>query len=673
MFFCAFIFIVVSSPLNAQILVSDFRLSASQDVTHLRIEYSTSYNTLLNDSLTYSLWKGRHAIHVSQINQKFGQNFKVTQTENGFFLEGADSSLQIHIEEDTYNFALISVKRISKAAERLDDCIELKSQEVSWYGGPQQRLQYWPVDKLTFDDYSYVTKQVDNCAIAERYWLNSVGLFIYVDAEAPLFLNQVASKTLCLTAQKKLPYYAHDNEPISFNYKIGIASDARKAHMQAIGRFLKKPSGVPDEQMIRHPIWSTWARYYRPINDSILHIFSDEILQYQFNNSQLEIDDFWEPCYGATEFDTNKFPNMKTTTDLLKRKGFRVTLWVHPFINKVCEPYYTNALNNGYLVLDTNNNASTQWWNSGPGEAAYVDFTKPAAAKWFTDKLTTLLDATGIDSIKFDAGESSFSPADPVLNATKKSHPLAITTAYLNTISAFGSMIEVRSGFRNQHLPVFLRINDKDSDWSWDNGLPTLVTTLLVLNMVGYPLLLPDMIGGNGYGNNPPNKELFLRWLQANVFMPSLQFSFVPWQFDDETVALSRKFTDLHAQYTDIIMERFRLAARNGDPVNPPIWWIDPDDRVAQLINDEFLLGENILVAPVLQEGKFSRDIYLPRGKWVSQTGECYNGPVWLKDYPADLSVLPYFIKSGSVTAKNCFSLIVVGFSVIMYVTQKFN
>lgn len=315
----------------------------------------------------------QHAVHVSQINQKFGQNFRFTRTENGLILSGSDSSVQFRIEEDTNTFALISVERSTKIAERLDDCIELKSQEISWYGGPQQRYQYWPVDNLTFNDYSYVTKQVDNCAIAERYWLNSKGIFIYIDKEAPLFLNQIATKSLCLTVEKKLPYYAHDNETISFDYKIGIASDARKAHMVAIDRFLKKPTALPDELMVRHPIWSTWARYYRPINESILHSFTDEILQYQFNNSQVEIDDFWEICYGSTEFDTNKFPNMKALTDSLKTKGFRVSLWVHPFINKVCEPYHTNALNSGHLVLDQNNDSSTQWWNSEPGEASYID------------------------------------------------------------------------------------------------------------------------------------------------------------------------------------------------------------------------------------------------------------------------------------------------------------
>lgn len=97
------------------------------------------------------------------------------------------------------------------------------------------------------------------------------------------------------------------------------------------------------------------------------------------------------------------------------------------------------------------------------------------------------------------------------------------------------------------------------------------MTTLLQLNMVGYPLVLPDMIGGNGYNNRPPSKEMFIRWLQANVFMPSLQYSFVPWNYDDETIAISHTFTDLHAKYTDVIMERFKKASQSGDPVNPPM------------------------------------------------------------------------------------------------------
>lgn len=311
---------------------------------------------------------------MSQIKQEFGQNFKRTRTEHGFLFDGTVSSLEFRIEEDTRSFALISILRTSTINVPLQDCFRLKSSEVSWYGGPQQHRQYWPIDRLSFNDYSYVTKQADNCGVAERYWLNSRGVFIYVEQEAPLFLNQQPMESLCLTVEKKLPYFTHDNDPIDFNYKIGIGLDAREAHMAAIDRFLKKPSGYPDERMVRYPIWSTWARNYRNINDTVLQNFADEILFHKFNNSQIDVDDGWEICYGSNEFNTDKFPNMKALTDSLKSKGFRVTLWIHPFINKNCEPYYTNALNRGYFVLNHDNDPSAQWWNSGDAyEAAYVD------------------------------------------------------------------------------------------------------------------------------------------------------------------------------------------------------------------------------------------------------------------------------------------------------------
>lgn len=171
------------------------------------------------------------------------------------------------------------------------------------------------------------------------------------------------------------------------------------------------------------------------------------------------------------------------------------------------------------------------------------------------------------------------------MNSTIDLHPNALTRAYVRTVSKFGPLVEVRSGQGTQDEPIFVRMIDKDSEWGFNNGIPTLITTLLQLNIVGYPFILPDMIGGNGYGKLP-TKELFIRWLQANVFMPSLQFSYVPWDYDTETIEISRNFTKLHDDFTDIILEQLRIATRTGEPVNPPIWWVDPDDEVAQAIDD---------------------------------------------------------------------------------------
>lgn len=93
------------------------------------------------------------------------------------------------------------------------------------------------------------------------------------------------------------------------------------------------------------------------------------------------------------------------------------------------------------------------------------------------------------------------------------------------------------------------------------------------------------MIGGNGY-NGAPSEELFIRWLQANTFMPSLQFSYVPWDYSAQTIEISKKFTALHSQYTDEIMKAMQKAVDHGELVNPPLWWLDPHDRVAWQIDD---------------------------------------------------------------------------------------
>ncbi|KAK7870752.1 hypothetical protein R5R35_009900 [Gryllus longicercus] len=253
----------------------------------------------------------------------------------------------------------------------------------------------------------------------------------------------------------------------------------------------------------------------------------------------------------------------------------------------------------------------------------------------------------GIDSFKFDAGESSFVPQVPVLTGDLELQPNLYTERYVSTVAQFGDMVEVRVGHHTQTLPIFVRMQDKDSRWDIANGLPTLITTLLVMNMVGYPLVLPDMVGGNGY-NEAPNKELFIRWLEANVFMPAIQYSYVPWDYDNETVEICQKYTKLHAEYAPKIIEQLKKSVVDGTPANAPIWWIDPKDETAQEINDEFLLGEDILVAPVIVEGAVTRDIYLPRGVWKDEATPANGlivGPVWLRDYPAPLNILPYFTR----------------------------
>ncbi|XP_063539892.1 myogenesis-regulating glycosidase-like [Cydia strobilella] len=522
-----------------------------------------------------------------------------------------------------------------------EDCFDFGNKQ--WFAGPEQKEQYWPLQHSNLKKYSIISKEDDNAAVSERYWLNSAGHYFYVHPEAPLFVDYHNSldNHICFIAEVTAPYSTRRTHNV-LKYDIWLFENAKVAHQHAVDTYLGKPSGIPDYRMIQYPVWSTWARYSREIDQDSLWAFANEIKDSGFPNAQFEIDDLWEICYGSLTVDERKLPDFKKLIQDIKGLGFRVAIWVHPFINKDCDPWYSEALEKGYLVLNEEGSPDSTWWNNNGSLPGYIDFTNLEAAAWYSSRLQDLIDTYDIDTLKFDAGESSWSPQIPVQNGDIDLHPGHIVLTYVREVAKFGPAIEIRSGMRTQDLPVFIRMVDKDTLWDFNNGLATLVTTLLSMNLNGYTLVLPDMIGGNGY-NEKPSKELFIRWLQANVFMPTLQYSFVPWDHDDETVEICRKYTQLHADYADEIVAAMEASVKDGTPVNAPIWWLDPTDETALATWDEFLLGEKILVAPVLEQGAVSRTIYLPRGTWRDAEGAVYEGPTTL-DYPAPIDVLPYFI-----------------------------
>ncbi|KOB70265.1 Glycosyl hydrolase family 31 protein [Operophtera brumata] len=505
-----------------------------------------------------------------------------------------------------------------------------------WYAGPMQLDQQYPLEKAEQRYAPCFSKENDNGAITERYWLNSAGEYIYVHGQVPLFLdyNNLLSNHICFGAQIADPYSSSRTHN-ELAYDIWFLSDVKSAHQHAVENYLGKPTGVPDYRMVQHPIWSTWAQYSRDIDETKLLDFANDIKDNGFNNSQFEIDDLWEICYGSLTVDVRKFPNLTQTVQDIKALGYRVTIWVHPFINKDCDPC-----------------PDTSWWNNNGSIPGYVDFTNSEAAEWWYQRVKHIIDTYDIDSLKFDAGESSFSPQIAVQNGSIDLQPHHIVEAYVRTCARFGDMIEVRTGFRTQDLPVFVRMVDRDSIWGLNNGLSTIITTTIQMNLNGYTLVLPDMIGGNGFNLDHeqsalPTKELFIRWVQANTFLPAMQYSYVPWNFDNETVEISRKYTELHAAYADEIYAAMEASVKDGSPVIAPLWWLDPHDNETLLIWDEFVLGENILVAPVLEENARSRDIYLPTGTWLEagDPEKAHAGPGWIRSHPAPLDVLPYFVR----------------------------
>ena len=152
------------------------------------------------------------------------------------------------------------------------------------------------------------------------------------------------------------------------------------------------------------------------------------------------------------------------------------------------------------------------------------------------------------------------------------------------------------------------------------------------------------MIGGNSYGHSP-DAQLFIRWTQLTAFLPSMQFSIPPWHYKDPNVTkICRHFVDLHEKLVFPFLKFFAdVSTQTGEPIIRPLWWIDNSDPYTLDIDDEFLIGNNLLVAPILEENSFARDIYLPKGKWIYLNETVFMGPVLLKNFDVPIDTIPYF------------------------------
>ena len=155
--------------------------------------------------------------------------------------------------------------------------------------------------------------------------------------------------------------------------------------------------------------------------------------------------------------------------------------------------------------------------------------TDACCVPYFAARLKKLQTDYGIDGFKFDAGEPCFLPRK-FETYLPLQHPSEYTRAYVNNVASRFELAEVRTGHQTTGLPGTLtRMGDRFSEWGVGNGLQSIIPTLLTSGVMGYPFCLPDMIGGNAYFGKFPDRELLVRWAQANALMPAMQFSIAPW------------------------------------------------------------------------------------------------------------------------------------------------
>ena len=274
--------------------------------------------------------------------------------------------------------------------------------------------------------------------------------------------------------------------------------------------------------------------------------------------------------------------------------------------------------------------------------SAAIDFTSPNVGSPF-DGVTARL---GVQHLMYEGGQVDLLPYRPHFSADYAS-PNQYVADYLTHQQSEDPWTNIQAAYRNQHVDRFIQLYDANcTDDQHLNGLQSVLPQAIALGIMGYPYLVPSAIGGSHYPPlSSPLQKLYKRWVQLVTFLPVMHFGSLPQQYDQGTINMVNRYTDLHK--TDIVplIESIKHNVTSQlEPIVRPLWWYDPYDDVCVKTLDQFMVGDELLVAPVLDDSSKSRDVYLPTGRWLDENLQTtHDGPQWLVEYPANDDVIPYF------------------------------
>lgn len=427
----------------------------------------------------------------------------------------------------------------------------------------------------------------------------------------------------------------------------------REAYLGAMKAHFKPNGNMPPKEFFCVPQYNTWmCLVYEQTQEGVL-TYAKEIIENGYKPGIMMIDEGWQNDYGNWTFDKAKFPEPKKMVDELHNMGFKVMLWVVPCVcpdGKSFVMHTRKHLNPAmadeyFLRTETGEPAIMEWWN---GYSAALDMTKECDREYLKTQLDGLMNEYKIDGFKFDGGNIDFYAQDAYGNVKldRGSTPAERNIAW-NEFGIQYKYHEYKDTFKGGGKRSVQRTLDRAH--SWDNeGLNTLIPYAILQGILGHPFICPDMVGGGEWtikeNKQRVDQELFVRMAQCSALFPMMQFSWEPWKaVDGRHAALVKKAHDLHIEFAEKILSLVEAAYNDGEPILRSLEYNYPHCGY-EYVTDTFMLGKDILVAPVVIKGQTVRCVCLPDGSWQGFDGKIYEGGKKV-NISVTLEDLPYFIK----------------------------
>lgn len=479
------------------------------------------------------------------------------------------------------------------------------------------------------------------------FFMSSKGFGVWLDSSAPAELD------LSGTAR-----FDTDIEMRGSSMRIVFIAGPRLDEILETFTGLTGRSPVP-------PAWAFGLWKSRDVHRNREDVLEDveKLRRFEIPASVLVIDSPWGTGYNDFNMNREQFSEPEALFRRVEELGFSLALWLTPMINvrnvidmQGIEPKtatFDEAAAKGILVeTSAGEVALTEWWK---GAGGVVDFTDPVAKAWWFEQLAKTR-KWGVKAFKCDDGEGNFVPdavfADGTPAALMKNRYSDLYNGamqeYVEKELGGDGVLIVRSGFTGVQKYPFAWAGDNHADFSFDDGLPSVVVAGQNAALSGISLWGSDIAGYAG----TPDKELFIRWTQFATFVPFMQVHMTsnlgPWDFDEETLEIFREFAVLRSQLFPYLYDAVHETSRTGMPVIRPMVLAFPQDPDAHKQIHQYMFGPDLLVAPMISRGT-SRSVYLPAGSWYDYwTRERHEGPKTV-EAPAPLSRIPLYVRSGAI------------------------
>ncbi|MCL2085267.1 MAG: glycoside hydrolase [Oscillospiraceae bacterium] len=507
--------------------------------------------------------------------------------------------------------------------------------------------------------YEKFTEQGAHTYMPVPFCLTDAGFGVYIDTKQVIAIStRRGDKVSSLYA--KLPDGAD----------VHILHGAPEEIMDGFTRLTGRPKLPPD--------WAfgLWMSAHRWNTRELVERQTDMAIEHGMKPAVVVIE-AWSDEATFYRFDSERFPDPAGMVRGLHEKGIKCVLWQIPVIKKldegqVCPEHdqdCAHAVEKGYAARNPDGTPYTipegRWF----GGSMIPDFTNPAACDWWFGKRQYLLDM-GVDGFKTDGGEFLYD-GGPVFHDgstgadMQNGYALAYTRAYARFIGE-GRVLFSRAGFTGSQTAPLHWAGDQRSTWE---ELRHVLTAGLNAGLSGIAFWGFDIAG---FAGRMPSVELYLRAFAMACFSPVMQWHSEPlggqfaglmasddmvndrspWNIaarysNPSVIEICRGYTDERQKLLPYLLEEAAFCAQTGRPLMAPIFFGAHTDKRAYSIEDQYMLGRRLMVAPALREGMTGREVYFPAGLWRDYwTGEEFQGGL-TRTAACELPRIPVFLFMG--------------------------